>query len=235
MRQSNRKAPLIFRVGLMLLCAMLVTTNMMGGLYARYSTTATGSASARVAKIDCAVNYDFSGYGDLGEIDGDVNGTVLVVMEEFSVENTGEVSYTYSLNLKLSKDIASATYDNPANLPTGFTLDAPVNATTVSYVYHNSDDSTTGTMTNNYKVSDLCDFSSFEEGKVYYAYSSDGASYTWTTATLNDGVLTVPEQTLTVGQQYYYKIIYFIEISPATNITQQQMTLLYKIMCNQID
>ena len=51
MKQWNIKAPLVFRLGVALLCAMLITSHMMGGLYARYTTTVMGSASANVAKF----------------------------------------------------------------------------------------------------------------------------------------------------------------------------------------
>ena len=51
MRQFNIKTPLVFKIGVALLCAMLITSYMMSGLYARYTVTATASDSARVAKF----------------------------------------------------------------------------------------------------------------------------------------------------------------------------------------
>ena len=51
MKQLNQKTPWVFRLGVALLCVMLMTTHFTGNLYARYSTTATGSDSARVAKF----------------------------------------------------------------------------------------------------------------------------------------------------------------------------------------
>ena len=41
----------MFKIGVLLLCAMLVTSYMMSGLYARYTVTAFASDSARVAKF----------------------------------------------------------------------------------------------------------------------------------------------------------------------------------------
>lgn len=239
MKQSNIKTPLVFRIGAAVLCVMLIVCYITGRLYARYTATATGSASAKVAKIDCAVNYAFSGYGDLGEIDGDGN-IVYAIIEDFSVENTGEVSYTYDLKLKFSKDIASATYDEPVAPPTGITLYAPRDVGTqsdkVTYVYHSSEDSTTGSTTAK-TASDLTGgkYTGFEKNKVYYAYSGDGTTYTWSDAALTDGALSVSQQDLMIGQKYYYKILYFIAPAPDVNLTQQQMTLLYKITCTQID
>lgn len=51
MKQLNMKTPLVFRLGVVLLCVMLMSTHLTGNLYARYSTTATGSDSARVARF----------------------------------------------------------------------------------------------------------------------------------------------------------------------------------------
>lgn len=239
MTQSNIKTPLVFRIGAGALCVILMFCHIMGGLYARYTEIATGSVSAKVAKLDCAVNYSFSGYGDLGEIDGDGN-LVYAVIEDFSIENTGEVSFTYDLKLKFSKDIASATYDEPVVPPTGITLYAPRDVGTpsdkVTYVYHSSEDSTTGSIVTK-TASELTDgkYTYFEKNKVYYAYSDGGVTYTWSDAVLIDGVLSVPQQNLILGQKYYYKILYFIAPAPDVNLTQQQMTLLYKIICTQLD
>lgn len=51
MKQSNKKTPVVFYLSFVLLCAVLITTHMMSGLYARYTTRATSSDSARVAKF----------------------------------------------------------------------------------------------------------------------------------------------------------------------------------------
>jgi hypothetical protein len=56
MKQQNRKnkeqkTPLIFRIGLILICAMMISCYIMSGIYARYSTTVTGKAIARTAKF----------------------------------------------------------------------------------------------------------------------------------------------------------------------------------------
>ena len=56
MQKSNTKQPWVFYVGVMVLCCFLVSTHFTGGLYARYSTTAYGEDSARVAKFDATSN-----------------------------------------------------------------------------------------------------------------------------------------------------------------------------------
>lgn len=237
MKKPNIKTPIVFRVGVIILCALLFSWRLVGDFYARYSTSVTTNNGARVAKIDCAVNYEFSGYGNLGDISGD-NNEVFVIIEEFSVENTGEVAYEYDMKLKLSRDVSSATYDAPVAPPSGFSLYAPRNVGTttdkVTYVYHPSADSTAGT-TATKTASELTGFSQFTQNKVYYAYSSDGTNYSWSETSLIDEVLSLPKQSLTIGQKYYYKVMYFIHVTGSTNLKQQQMTLLYNITCAQID
>lgn len=52
MRQQNKKTPLVFRVGVTLLCIVMLFSHLTGGIYARYTATASGSDSARVAKFE---------------------------------------------------------------------------------------------------------------------------------------------------------------------------------------
>ena len=68
MQQKNSKTPLVFRVSLVLLCALVISTYMISGLYARFIITATRLGRVNVAKIDYSVNYEFSGYGSLGDV-----------------------------------------------------------------------------------------------------------------------------------------------------------------------
>ena len=49
MKKLNTRTPVFFHVGLVLLCLVLCSTYMTGGLYARYTASAQGSDSARVA------------------------------------------------------------------------------------------------------------------------------------------------------------------------------------------
>ena len=96
--QSNIKTPLVFRLGVALLCAMLVTSHLMGGLYAEYTTSATGSDSARVAKFS---------FGDGDWINNSQSTTLNIsamkpgdmVELEVEVENTGEVTIRYQADL----------------------------------------------------------------------------------------------------------------------------------------
>lgn len=53
MRQQNSiKTPIVFRIALLLLCTMLFSFYLIGGLYARYTSSASGADSARVARFE---------------------------------------------------------------------------------------------------------------------------------------------------------------------------------------
>lgn len=218
MRQSNKmKTPAVFRVALALLCLALLTCNMMSDIYARYSASATGSASARVASIDCSVNYEFSGY-TLEDIDFDAAENYAVI-EEFTVTNTGEVAYTYTLDLKLSVDSNDASFSNTTTHG-NFSLVAPDKVD--KYLPDNS------TAPNN-----------IQSGKAYYAFSTDGTSYTWNETELTGDILSVSQTELSMADVHYYKVIYFVtmstNLSSGESINSPQMALFYNITCEQID
>ena len=92
MQQQNRKTPLVFRVSLVLLCVLVISTRLMGGLYARYSTSATGSDSARVAKFSFTDNYDTQTRNVSAAI---APGSPLPI----TVENNGEVAIQYKISV----------------------------------------------------------------------------------------------------------------------------------------
>ena len=62
MKKSNNNMPIVFYVGLLLVCLTFFSVHMSSGLYARYASSATGSSSARVARLDMshAVTQDAS-------------------------------------------------------------------------------------------------------------------------------------------------------------------------------
>ncbi len=65
MSKSNKKTPIVFYVGIVLACLTLISVYMTSGLYARYTTRATSSDSARVAKFrvtDTLTVTDSKGY-----------------------------------------------------------------------------------------------------------------------------------------------------------------------------
>jgi hypothetical protein len=103
MKQSNKKAPLVFYIGACLLVMVLFSVNMTSGLYARYATEATGSAGARVAKFDVAsdkksefsINLDF--YDPAKQ----------TASIQFAVTSSSEVAVEYDVVLVLPEEIIS--------------------------------------------------------------------------------------------------------------------------------
>lgn len=54
MKKATKKTPFVFYAGMVLLCLVLFSAHLTSGLYARYTSTATSSDSARVARFDVA-------------------------------------------------------------------------------------------------------------------------------------------------------------------------------------
>ena len=59
-KKQNKKTPMIFRIALVLLCVMMVSFRLTGGLYARYASTATAEDSARVAVFHFEFTEDYT-------------------------------------------------------------------------------------------------------------------------------------------------------------------------------
>ena len=92
MKQSNIKTPLVFRIGVALLCAILITSHMMGGLYARYHSSGTGSATASVAKFSVSCSSSDDNITKTLEI-----GSEETVTYSFTVTNTSDVTIQYTI------------------------------------------------------------------------------------------------------------------------------------------
>ena len=103
MKQQHIKTPLVFRLGIVLLCAMLCTCHLMGGLYARYISSFTGSASVQVAVFGVSCSSSDNGTSQSLEI-----GSSETVPYTFTVENTSEVTIEYTIEV--------------VNLPDGVTV-----------------------------------------------------------------------------------------------------------------
>jgi ABC-type transport system involved in multi-copper enzyme maturation permease subunit len=92
MKQSNIKIPFVFNLGLVLMCLMLISFSMMGGLYARYSTTATGEATAQIAKFDVQVTGDTTAVAvNVAEVTKGVY--------TFTITNNSDVTVEYDLTM----------------------------------------------------------------------------------------------------------------------------------------
>lgn len=215
MKQLNRKTPLVMRVMLLLLIAVLVSSYAVGGLYARYTSTGTGTATAQAAVMDCAVSAVQSTYKDI-TINVDVP-AVYAVVEEVMVENTGDVAFQYDLTLTGIEGDFKGTFAAPA-----------LNGAALKQI--RVKDGTTGEIVN-MNFGSVCGGKSYTANKVYYAYSTDGSSYTW-----HDSDSAVLSGTLGLSGKHYYKIVYFIDLRTATagfNPTSADIT--YSIRCTQVD
>ena len=60
MKKKNIKAPTLYRTVLVLLCLMVVSTYMVGGLYARFSTNSSGVGNVGVAKFDVSAQCQYN-------------------------------------------------------------------------------------------------------------------------------------------------------------------------------
>lgn len=100
MAKSNQKTPVVFRLGIILLCCMLFSTYLMGNLYARYTTTASGSDSARVAKFDVTNDITHSVDLELNFFDPDKLSTYLSVV----VTSGSEVAVKYDVVVTMPVD-----------------------------------------------------------------------------------------------------------------------------------
>ena len=104
MKQSNIKTPLVFRIGVALLCAMLITSHMMGGLYARYHSGVTGNAAGSVAKFSVSCSSSDNNTTKTLEI-----GSEETVIYAFTVTNTSDVTIQYTIvieNLPQGVDVS---------------------------------------------------------------------------------------------------------------------------------
>ena len=94
MKQVKIKTPVVFRIGVALLCAMLITCHMMGGIYARYIAGATGNATASVARFSVSCSSPDANTTKTLEI-----GSSETVTYSFTVTNNSDVSIQYTIEI----------------------------------------------------------------------------------------------------------------------------------------
>lgn len=95
MKKSNKRAPLVFYFGVFVLCMTLFSSHMTGGLYARYTSSASGSDEARVAKFDVSVGFPDKTKFDLNCYDASKQSIQYEITVTPTVQN--EVAVEYSL------------------------------------------------------------------------------------------------------------------------------------------
>ena len=97
MTKSNTKTPVVFYVGLVLLCLFMFSLYLSGGMYARYATAASGSDGARVAKFDVTltdVDKNWSQQVSLGELSPGESTEI-----QFNVKNNSEVQVQFKVTM----------------------------------------------------------------------------------------------------------------------------------------
>ena len=117
MTKQNIKTPVVFYVGIALLCLFMFSLYLSGGMYARYATTASGSDGARVAKFDVALDGTMSSWsGTTALTDMYPGGPTNKIA--FKVTNNSEVA------VELQLYAANMTGNLPLNVPCYGTADA---------------------------------------------------------------------------------------------------------------
>ena len=119
----------MFYVGCALLCLALFSANLTSGLYARYTTTASGSDSARVARFDVSNTVQSE--------DAQINlhfydASLLSDEVTFTVESSSEVAVSYSVTVTMPTD---DNYDSWLDVKLGGS--APTSSTANSYTFSN--------------------------------------------------------------------------------------------------
>lgn len=207
MKQSNSRAPLVFRIGLLVVCALLLSSRLLGGLYARYAATVEATDGGRVAKFAYSISgldsdRQLSGVAALGN-----SGAVLAVQETLTVSNNGEVTFGFTTNLTLA--------DENGNPVTGYSLGAV--ASRVFMVDSSS----------------FLDLPSFSAGRFYYRVGS-GAWTASATPSLT-GELS-PGESLTYTVLYFIDMRLDPDSGlPTDTALGERMHLRHSTTCTQLD
>ena len=119
MKQLHKKTPLVFRIAAILLCLVVASSCMMGGLFARYATTVSGSDSARAAKFSVSAVM-VEGSLDSRELDLRYADAEQSVSWSFTVESNSEVTSVDTVSVVL-----------PSACPAGLELTMTVNGESI--------------------------------------------------------------------------------------------------------
>lgn len=103
MRRSNNRTPYVFHAAMILLCLVLISSHLTGGMYARYVATSSGSDGARVAKYGVRVSELSSLSFNLNTFDQNA----LSATGSFTVESDGEVAVEYDVILTFPEAVPS--------------------------------------------------------------------------------------------------------------------------------
>lgn len=212
-------------LGVLLLCTVLLTVVLSGHSFAKYVSKKQLSNEAGVASLKCEARYSEITYKDITINVNDP--AVYMVVDEFTMENTGEVAYEFDLSLVLSRVTGSESYDAPVAIDlTAVTAPAKGNGVAFRQIRMNAGAAEIADV----NFGSVCTGQTYTAGKVYYAVSADGANYTWHTA----DELAMTGEILPQGK-IYYKVAYFIDLSTRHDgFVMPQASLLYRVDCEQI-
>ncbi len=93
--KSRAKVNITLRIAAVMLVLVLISASMISGMYARFTTTAYGEDSARVAKWDVQVIHTDSTVNN--------SGTICTINYSFTVTNKSEVAMDYSVKLSFEE------------------------------------------------------------------------------------------------------------------------------------
>jgi hypothetical protein len=225
MKQQNRKnkeqkTPLIFRIGLILICAMMISCYMMSGIYARYSTTVTGKATARTAR--------FSG----GTVTCDRSFNIDLATTEnlkicFPTDNQRHVKY-------FAIDVDFSIKFDEAEVVRKFILDliiVPFETIDGGKTSFKCPEDTTCEL--NIETSKAINTANYVKDKLYYIIP-DGIEITVT----EDGNLQFTGDVPIGAPEYNLEVTYFIPIayfSSLSSIEAESDIFAYNFVCEQVD
>ena len=107
MKKLNTRTPIAFHIALVLFCLVLFSTYLTGGLYARYTTSASGSDSARVAifRISGSNTWEQNAEVDLQLSFFDQNQATDTL--SFTIVSSSEVAVRYSVEIVMPETDAN--------------------------------------------------------------------------------------------------------------------------------
>ncbi len=85
-------------------CLTIISAYLLSNVYAKFSTSASGSDSARVAKFDVALTAVSIGSANMNGLTGEEKQTD-IQNYDFSVTNNSEVSVAYDITVTFSKPL----------------------------------------------------------------------------------------------------------------------------------
>ncbi len=104
MCRNNGKMNIALFAAAVLLCLTLFTTHLTTGLYARYTTEASGSDGARVARFDVKLTAVNGGSANMDGLTNEDKETDTKTYD-FSITNNSEVAVGYDITIRFSNPL----------------------------------------------------------------------------------------------------------------------------------